>query len=251
MTIPRVGADEQNLATATFVVVSDAGADERGESTVPLSGQAIQSCFVFVPPSDAPNFNKYPQMRHWLDTRPRRRDARLHKFRLEAGAILPAAAVFQVGDSVDRWLNSELALSLEMFSNPPIGPDAAVIRSYTFSKTEVLPIRISAVAQTDATSHALVLDHPFGAAADREGEVVICGLPKGIDIPMRISLPAAADRINFQSDTLAIERNGRFSLRLDGDKQFRIVASPVKDHPQSAQVEASVLPNCVRVSGTV
>ena len=225
LTTSQVKANEPQLATATFVVVSDGQDDERGESKGPQANQPLQSCFVFVPPSDAPTFIKHPQMRRWLDTHREQRDARLHKFRLEAGKILPTAAVLRVGDSVYRWLNSDFPLSLETLSNPPIGPGPAIIRNYTFEHSEILPIRISAASQAAATSHALVLDHGFGAASGRDGKVVISGLPTGIDIPMRISLPAATDRISFQSDTLAIERNGRFAIRLDGDSQFRIAIS--------------------------
>ncbi|MEZ6136414.1 MAG: SUMF1/EgtB/PvdO family nonheme iron enzyme [Pirellulaceae bacterium] len=238
------------MATATFILVCDALADKPGENKGPLA-QPLQSCFVFVPPSDAPNFNQYLPMRRWLDQHREQRNAKLHRFRLDAGAILPASAVFRVGDSLDQWLNSEFPLSLEMFSNPPIGPGPDTIRHYTFKKTELLPIRISAISQTDATSHALVLDHEFGAASGKNGKVVISGLPVGIDIPMRISLPAASGQINFRSDTLAIMRNGQFTIKLEGDTQFRITISQGRESPESTHVESSSLPDCVRVSGAM
>ncbi|MEZ6097586.1 MAG: SUMF1/EgtB/PvdO family nonheme iron enzyme [Pirellulaceae bacterium] len=249
--IPRVEAQEQNVAAATFVVVSDARHHERGERKGQQAEQPVQGCFVFVPPSDTPNFNKYPRMRLWLDTHREQRNAETHRFRLEGGAISPATVVLRVGDSLDRWLNSESTLSLQMFSNPPIGPAPTINRNYTFTKSEPLPITISAAPQTDATAHTLVLDHDIGAASGEDGKVVISGLPTGIDIPMRISLPAAAERIEFRSDTLDIKRNGRFVLRLEGDTQFRIAISQGQDGPEAAQGEVSALPHCVRVSGAV
>ena len=249
LTMPRVESREPKLATATIVVVNGAQPDERSGRNAQQTGKPVPPYFVFVPPSDSPNFSKYPEMRRWLDTHRGKPIAKRHRFKLEGGAILPATAVLRVGDSVDRYLNPESTLSLEMFSNPPMGPGPSIIRDYTFEQTEKLPIRISAVAQAATRSHALILDHKFGSASDKNGKLVISDLPTGIDIPMRVSLPAAEHNISFQCDMLDIKHNGSFVLRLDGDAEFRLVVTQAQESPKHAQTLADVLPPCVRVSG--
>jgi hypothetical protein len=134
-----------------------------------------------------------------------------------------------------------------------MGPGPSVIRTYTFEKTEKIPIRISAVDQEATTSHALILDHEFGAASDENGKIAISGLPTGIDIPMRVSYPAANHNISFQCDLLDIKDNGWFVLRLDGDTETTLIAVTADAHaqesPEQAQPAADFLPTCVRVSG--
>ncbi len=247
-TMPGVHAQQRNLAKATFIVVNDQ-TDEPGGRNDQATSKPVPSCFVFVPPGDSPKFSKYPEMRRWLDAHRKKPIAKQHRFKLEGGAILPAAAVLRAGDSVDRYLNPESTLSLEMFANPPIGPGPSIIRNYSFERTEVLPIRISAVAQAATSAHALILDHDFGAASDKNGKLVISGLPTGIDIPMRVSLPAAEHSISIQCDLLDISNQGWFVLRLDGDTESRIVVRRTQKNPAHAQTPADVLPTCVRVSG--
>ena len=247
--MPGVQADEPNVATARFVILSGTKPDQRGGGDDQQTGQPIQACFVFVPPGNSTKLSKHPEMRRWLDAHRGRRTAKQHQFKLEDGAIYPAAAIFRVGDSVDRYLNPKSTLSLEMFSNPPIGPSPSVIRNYTFEQPEILPIRISAVAQAATRSYALILDHKFGAASDKSGKLVISDLPTGIDIPMRVSLPAAEHNISFQCDLLDIKHNGSFVVRLDGDAEFRIVVTQAQESPKHAQAPSDVLPPCVRVSG--
>ncbi len=249
LTMPRVEAREPKLATATFVVVNGTQPDERSGRNAQQTGNPVPPYFVFVPPSDSSKFSKYPEMRRWLDTHRAKPIVKQHRFKLEGGAILPAAAVLRVGDSVDRYLNPESTLSLEMFSNPPMGPGPSIIRTYTFEQTEMLPIRISAVVQVATKSHALILDHEFGAASDKNGKIVISGLPTGIDIPMSVSLPSAEHDISFQCDLLDIKNNGSFVLRLDGDTESRIVVTQTQESSEHAQTPADFLPICVRVSG--
>ncbi len=230
-TMPSVHAQQPNVATASFVVLSGTRPDQRGGSNDQRTGKPIQGCFVFVPPINSPKFNKYPEMRRWLDAHRGSRPAKRHRFKLEGGAILPAATIMRAGDSVDRYLSRDTPLSLTMFSNLPMGPGPSSIRVYTFKKTELIPIRISAVAQAATTSHALILDHAFGATSDENGRIVMSGLPVGIDIPMRVSVPTVKHKISFQSDTLDIKNNGWFVLRLDGDTEcFHItVAANTQD----------------------
>ena len=236
--IPDVQAHEPKVATASFVILSGAKPDQRGGGNDQQTGKSIQGCFVFVPPSDS------PKLRHR-----KRRAPKQHQFKLVDGAILPAAAVFRVGDSVDRYLSPETPLSLTMFSNPPMGPGPSVVRTYTFKKTEMLPIKISAVPLATTKSHALILDHEFGAASDKNEKLVISDLPTGIDIPMQVSLPAAEHNISFQCDLLDIKHNGSFVVRLDGDAEFRIMVPQAQENPKHARTPADVLPPCVRVSG--
>lgn len=242
-----VQARETKLVSVKFVVVSSGQSDERSSWNEHSSVQPVPSCFVFVPPSDSPQCKRHPELRRWLEAQRGNPSAKQHRFRLEAGKIVPAAAVLRVGDAVNRYLTDGSTLSLEMSSNSPIGPGPSSVPAYTFQRTETLPITISAASEAATESHALVLDHEIGAVSDENGNIVISGLPPGMDIPMRVCLPAAESSARFQCDLLDIKSNGLFVVNVDSDAEFRLVLA--QRPGQQTPTLGEFLPTCVRVSG--
>lgn len=112
----------------------------------------------------------------------------------------PHVLVLQVGDTLKVTNPDEVGhnANLNFFENkaenftiPPKGE-----KSVELKKAEPAPIPVECNIHPWMKAHLVVLDHPFAAVSDENGELTIEGLPVGEELIFRVSHEGAAGAID-------------------------------------------------------
>ena len=117
-------------------------------------------------------------------------DAKRHTLELVNARFKPHVLIGQVGDTLDVINRDPLAYRTDCRFIRNQAMDLKILptesESIILSKRESAPVRIASTSHPWMQSHLFVLDHPYAAVSDKDGQVTIDGLPAKGKLTFRV-----------------------------------------------------------------
>jgi len=216
------GSSDGTMRTMTFAIEIASTALESSTSSSDrwLPGRDV---FVVAPAIAQKHANR--QGREWLLRQPPFLQRQEHEFDVRDEAIVPAALIALVGDTVKRTARDGRPIQMVSTSYPPSGLSSEVEPVIRLHKCDPAPLMFvaEAVGKPVRPAYIVVSDHGFGRVTNDAGVAEFDEWPIGCDMQVVIWCPGIKSPISMTSSTVEISPTGKCTIPAGGDPETHTI----------------------------